>query len=506
MSRFNLIDEPWIPVRRKDGSFAELGIKEVLLSAKEFVGIEDPSPLVVASLYRFLLAVLYRAQEGPTDIDQAKVLFREGLPADRIDAYLEKWKNRFWLFDERYPFGQHPYIKADEIEPWTKLTPEFNARSNKVLFDHTDTRNPGVISPRNAARWLLTTTHFSISGGRGYYPSPSPNAMMCIPIGRNLSETFLFNLVPYANREVQKGDQAQWEKEPLALPLATPKRAARGYADIFTWQSRFVQLEADGDGNVSRLRFIAGEGFENPTREPDPMQPSKPDKEHGWLPVQFRGDRATWRDFDALLPGPEGLEPKTIQHSLALVIRNGTVPKSILVLGLRYEPPNANLDFWRQDQFVLPTMIAENKSVRADIKRLLEVAESAQTALWSASRSFARDVVGHGERVPDKNDIKAFVSQLPGTPAYWSILEIRFQEILHACTLDADPDAIEHQWLRFVRDALKSAWQLQKRSVSGGDAWSLRALVKAEVPVLKKLAELNLKIAEYQTNQPEENG
>ncbi len=506
MSRFNLIDEPWIPVRRKDGSFAELGIKDVLLAAKELSGIEDPSPLVVASLYRFLLAVLYRALEGPTDIDQAKVLFRDGLPTDKIDAYLEKWRDRFWLFDAKYPFGQHPNVKADEIEPWTKLTPEYNARSNKVLFDHTDTRSPGVISPSNAARWLLTTSHFSISGGRGYYPSPSPNAMICIPLGQKLSETFLFNLVPYANREVQKVDQAQWEREPPILPLAIAKRVARGYADLFTWQSRFVQLEADADGNVCRLRFIAGEGFENPTRDPDPMQPSKPDKEHGWLPVQFRGDKATWRDFDALLPGPEGLEPKTIQHSMALVGRKGVAPKSLLVLGLRYEPPNANLDFWRQDQFVMPAAIAGDQAVRSDIKRLLKTAEETQTALWSASRSFARDVVGHGDRAPDKKDLAAFVSQLPGTPAYWSILEARFQEILNAYTLDANPDAIEHQWLLCVRSALKDAWQLQKNSVSGGDAWTLRALVKAEAPILRKLAELNSTLKEYQTQQPEENG
>jgi len=505
VSRFNLIDEPWIPVRRKDGSFAELGIKEVLLSAKELAGIEDPSPLVVASLYRFLLAVLYRALEGPTDIDQAKALFREGLPADRIDAYLEKLRNRFWLFDEKHPFGQHPNIKSDEIEPWTKLAPELNAPTKNVLFDHTDTRSPGVISPKRAARWLLTTSHFSISGGRGYYPSPSPNAMMCIPCGHDLSDTFLFNLVPYTNRNVQKGDQAQWEREPPALPLATPKRIQKGYADLFTWQSRFVQLEMDADGNVRRLLFIAGEGFENPAREPDPMQPSKTNKEYGWLPVQFQGDIATWRDFDSLLPGPEGLEPKTIQHSLTLVSRRGIAPKSMLVLGLRYEPPNANLDFWRQDHFVLPTAIAGDKSIRSDIKHLLEEAESAQTTLWSASRRFARDVVSHGNRVPDKNDLKDFMSQLPGTPAYWSMLESRFQEILHAYTLEADSDDIEHKWLRFVRRALSDAWKLQENSVSAGDAWSLRALVKSEAPIRRKLNELDAKIAEYLTNQPEEN-
>lgn len=106
MRRYNLIDEKWIPVRFPDGRLDELGIRETLLRSKEIAVIEDPSPFVVASLYRFLLAILYRTLEGPTDIDKAKDLFKNGLPADRITAYLEKWRDRFWLFDEQFPFSR----------------------------------------------------------------------------------------------------------------------------------------------------------------------------------------------------------------------------------------------------------------------------------------------------------------------------------------------------------------------------------------------------------------
>ena len=143
MSRFNLIDEKWIPVRFPDGTRDELGIKDTLLCATEIEVIEDPSPLVVASLHRFLLAVLYRALEGPTDIDEAKSLFKAGMPADKITDYLKKWRDRFWLFDEKHPFAQNPHVSANEMEPWTKLTAEYNATSNKVLFDHTNTQKAG---------------------------------------------------------------------------------------------------------------------------------------------------------------------------------------------------------------------------------------------------------------------------------------------------------------------------------------------------------------------------
>ena len=492
MNHFNLIEEKWIPVRFPDGTRDELGIHDTLLRSKEIAVIEDPSPLVVAALHRFLLAVLYRALKGPIDIDQAKDLFKAGLPSEKIMAYLEKWRGRFWLFDEKYPFGQNPNVPTDEIEPWTKLTAEHNAISNKVLFDHTDTKNPGARKPMECARWLLSTMNFSISGGRGYYPSPSPNAMMCIPLGRNLQETLCYNLVPYQNRDVMSGDSALWEREPKTLPLGIPKQMASGYADLYTWQSRMILLEELSSGGITAMRFVTGQGFENPSKNPDPMQPYKTDRTHGKLPVQFRGDRGTWRDFDSLLPDDTDLAPLTIQNALRLSGKKiDLMPKSVLVLGLRYDPPNANVDFWRMERFALPDALAGEHSVRVEIKKLLTEAEDAQKSLWTACSSFARDLLSRGDRKPDDKDIKGFVKQISANSWYWSILESRFHEILREYTLERDSEDIRCQWLKSVRDTLATAWDKHRASVSMGDAWAIRALVKAEGPVLRKRKELN---------------
>ena len=389
MSRFNLIDEKWIPVRFPDGTHDELGVCDTLLRSSEIAAIEAPSPLVVAALHRFLLAVLYRALEGPTDIDQAKALLKSGLPCEKMNAYLEKWRNRFWLFDEKYPFGQNPNVPKDEIEPWTKLTPEYNATSNKVLFDHTDTKRPGVRELKECARWLLSTMTFSISGGRGYYPSPSPNAMMCIPVGRNLQETLCYNLVPYSNRDVMKDDSAMWERAPSTLPLGAPKLMASGYADLYTWQSRMVLLEEDASGGVMAMRFIAGQGFHNPSNNPDPMQSYRVHKEKGILPVQFKEERGTWRDFDSLLPDNTELAPLTVQNAVKLAGGDpDRIAGSVLVLGLKYDPPSANVSFWRMERFVLPEALAGEGQIRREIKQLLTDAEDVQESLKAACRLF----------------------------------------------------------------------------------------------------------------------
>lgn len=499
MSQFNLIDEKWIPVRYLDGSRGELGIHDALLQSKEIAAIEDASPLIVAALHRFLLALLYRALEGPTDIDQAKALFKDGLPGNKIAAYLERWRDRFWLFDEKYPFGQSPNVPKGEIEPWTKLTPEYNATSNKVLFDHTNTKSPGVRDAKECARWLLSTMSFSISGGRGYYPSPSSNAIMCIPLGRNLQETLSFNLVPYPNRNIMRGDSALWERDPKALPLDAPKRVASGYADLYTWQPRMVRLEQLPSGGVAVIRFVAGHGFDNPSDTPDPMQSYKTDKSKGKLPIQFKEDRRTWRDFDSLLPDAGELAPLTVLNALRLTAKNVlAMPRSALVLGLRYEPPSANVDFWRMERFALPEALAGERDIRICVSQFLTHATEVQQALWIACSEFARCLLSKGDRSPEKKDIKGFVTQMHAIPRYWSILEIHFHEIVHEFTLNRNPEDLRYQWLKFVRNTFKTAWEEHRASISGRDAWAIRALAKAEKPILRKLQELNDEISKFE--------
>jgi CRISPR system Cascade subunit CasA len=296
------------------------------------------------------------------------------------------------------------------------------------------------------------------------------------------------------------GDSALWEREPKMLPLGIPKRVAVGYADLYTWQSRMIRLEELPSGGVTIMRFVAGQGFENPSNNPDPMQPYKTDKTKGKLPVRFREDRGTWRDFDSLLPDNSDLAPLTVQNALRLAgNKSGYKLESVLVLGLRYEPPSANLDFWRMERFALPESLAADRFIRTEIRQLLTDAEEAQKTLWMACRSFARSLLSRGGREPDRKDIRGFVEQMPVNSWYWSTLEFRFHEILCEYTLDRHSEDIRCQWLKYVQVTLRAAWEQHSESVSSGDAWAIRALVKAEEPVLSKLKELNDEIQKLES-------
>ena len=75
-------------------------------------------------------------------------------------------------------------------------------------------------------------------------------------------------------------------------------------------------------------------------------------------------------------------------------------------------------------------------------------------------------------------------------PWFWSTLETHFHEILNEYTLERNTDDIRWRWLIMVRETLRKAWQQHSTSVTTGDVWAIRALVKAEGPLRKKLKEL----------------
>ncbi len=532
MSRFNLIDEQWIPVRFPDGTRDELGIRDTLLRAKEIEAIEDPSPLVVASLHRFLLAVLYRALEGPTDIDQAKALFKAGLPSDKITDYLEKWRDRFWLFDDRYPFFQVPRYEPTETNgkkqwrSWSAMAAEHNADNAKVLFDHIDTENAGIIPCKKAVQWLIACQTFAVGGGKSDFQytksAPSATAVMVIPLGENLRDTLVLSLVP-ENREVLRSDQPLWEREPDSIESLRkgPARPAYGWADRYTWRSRSIRLRSDDEGNgVAELALASGIGCEAENQF-DPMLGYRIDEKNGKLPVRFQ-ERGLWRDFDSLLPDKSDKShsaPLVIDHAVALARScPDRFPRSVIVLG--QANTQAKIEFWRMERFVLPTAIAGDKNIRSEIRGFLKLAETCGDTLVGALREIAKALITKGDRelMHDKwaagrwrpGDVSKFIGKRTneGVPLqaakYWSTLEAKFHEILHAYALEQNPDEIEHRWLQEVRAALIRAWDEHCTALSIGDAWAIRALVKSDRRVSGKIKELDATIADFKKKPRED--
>lgn len=164
MEKFNLIDEPWIPVL-KGGRVVEVGIGEALLRAHEFARIETPSPLEEAVLHRLLLAVLHRALSGPRCPEDVLDWWRKGgFPQDPIRDYLNRFRDRFFLFHPEAPFLQVADLPEENPLPWSKLLPELASGNNPTLFDHTTEENLPKATYAQAARALLVHQAFAPGG------------------------------------------------------------------------------------------------------------------------------------------------------------------------------------------------------------------------------------------------------------------------------------------------------------------------------------------------------
>lgn len=103
---FNLLDEPWLAVRMHDGQVRELGLLALFEQAGEISALAETSPPSLIAQYRLLLAITHRAisqaQGRWTDAERLR-WYQDGLPLSAIRDYLQRWRERFWLFHPQYP-------------------------------------------------------------------------------------------------------------------------------------------------------------------------------------------------------------------------------------------------------------------------------------------------------------------------------------------------------------------------------------------------------------------
>ena len=114
---FNLLDEPWICVRTPDRTVTQVSLRDALLRAHNYTGLFGETKTQDFAILRLMLAIIYTVfsrydsagepWEPDTDalIDCWEETWKNGkLPQKPFERYFAKWHDRFWLFDEQYPF------------------------------------------------------------------------------------------------------------------------------------------------------------------------------------------------------------------------------------------------------------------------------------------------------------------------------------------------------------------------------------------------------------------
>ncbi len=327
---FDLTARPWLPVQRLDGSEEELSLLEVFDQADQVRRIVGDVPTQEFALMRLLLAILHDAVDGPQDLDQWEEMWGEGLPADRIRAYLDRHRDRFDLLHPKTPFFQVADLRTtkNEISSLDRIVADV---PNGEPFFTMRARGVDRLGFAEAARWVVHAHAYDPSGiksgavgdprakgGKGYPLGVgwAGNLGGVLAEGDTLRQTLLLNLVAFDtdNLKVNEDDRPAWRHAPTtAAATGVKELAARpaGPRDLYTWQSRRLRLHYDADGVYGVLLSY---GDPLPARNMHNREPmtgwrrsAAQEKKLGlaqvYLPREHDPARSAWRGLGALVAG-----------------------------------------------------------------------------------------------------------------------------------------------------------------------------------------------------------
>lgn len=355
MGRFNLVDEPWIPVEIRDGTGALVSLSGVFDRSREVARIGGEVPTqsfavlgLLSSVLRRVMVRSWSAALSARDIEIGNKAKPWGIgeweqvaedPDAAIEAvldYLDEFHDRFDLRDPERPFYQVADLRTGKGE-YSGLEVLLADVPNGEPFFTTRLREGNRrISWAEAARWLVHVQAFDPSGIRsGAVGDPRVKGGKGYPIGAgwaaqigglvvdrdSLWDTLLTNLVPNGVGGLnfdETTDLPPWERPQLSeQEEARGGRDPRGPVDLATWQSRRVRLVGSDEGVVG---IVLCQGDRVTPQFRQHLEPrtawrySEPQtKKAGtivYMPQELDPARSLWQGLEALLPGTSPQDPR----------------------------------------------------------------------------------------------------------------------------------------------------------------------------------------------------
>lgn len=457
-NRYNLIDEPWIPITgREHASLAAV--------------FSDPSlpmlggnPVQKIALLKLLLAI---AQAAATPVDTAE--WREIGPAGvaaRCLAYLVRWRERFWLYGER-PFLQLPAVEAAKQLPYGALA-EWIAEGNTTILTESQA---GELPPdAERARRLVCQMALALGGKKadhtlvlspgyqGKRRSSRPGPAICntgllhsFLVGETLQQILWLNLATREQIEASRRFPAgvgtpPWE----AMPAGEDDEIARGLRQSLIGRlvplSRFCLLADNG------VHYT--EGIVHPDYREGVVDPSVTADFNGKKPrvLWSNPDKRPWRELTALL-GFVAQEDRSGMECWQLRIGLDRARDVVDVIGIwsgglrvrgnaGEQYARGNDDYVSSEVRILASEFGRNwfNRLQQEMNQLDEVANRLKKATVSF---FTRH----------KADGVALAGQ--ATAMFWQLCERDFQNLVDHCGDGIEAAAERHRLrLRFSRHAL----------------------------------------------------
>ena len=365
MSEYNLIDEPWLPVIDAKGQSKRVPLREAMMHARDYKAVDGETELQAVALLRMLLAlsitILYRYDEngnesvltdGKMALKRWENIYRAGaFPSRALEHYLDKWHDRFWLFDDKYPFyqvalGRDAKKVGDDVRARRiKGDPDVRDELKKLddydeCFTYSEIKgryfNGTILESDNkcnasasrnedwkdrltlpeAAGWLIFQMAYADCGsvgkkkfrgkciGKASLP-PSTEGCLIYAHGDNLFEILMLNAClvkdPSGNLELYEKPCPAWEQD-RELLVRNVVCVPDNIPALFTLQTRrfILNREENNPQYIDKVYGAMGDYFEVDAKSVghylEPMFVLAPNKENEVVPKHFRLDTVYWQN------------------------------------------------------------------------------------------------------------------------------------------------------------------------------------------------------------------
>lgn len=509
MSSYNLFEEPWVPVRWVPGAPSSasgelpdrVGLRELLERCQHISGLAIAEPPAHAALLRILYALTARVacldEVGAGDWGEQRyeVLSAGRLPAEGIADYVERYRDRFFVFD---PEGGRPWMQdprlasqcdAAKTAGVNKLIMTRPAGRNHAWFKHVSDLRPDPPSVPEAVLNLLVWHYWGAAGrcssrevngvkSASAQAGPLRTALSYHPEGDTLFESLLAGLVPPPAGLKREDDLCPWEKEELPDPDAAPA-VPGGPCGRLTACSQHALLLVPDEENPGLVRdaFITWAYRNGRIPRDDHYLVWQISQQGNRYPRRADSRRALWRDLDALLlkqaDTADPQQPRVFETA-------AEVSDTLRVRALGFEQDGQAKDTQFVDASTPPVLRhVEDKVPRTEaaVARLRQLGEQYGNRLVQAVRRAWRDYLNE-----PKAEGGAWVADAEAR--YWPQAEEEFWRQFRRMdrtgeSLDVNFDhaAARREFLRLAEDAYDTVTRNATRTQRGAKAVALNRSV-----------------------------
>ncbi len=479
---YNLIDKAWIPIiEDSSNAINYVSLREIFLRAHLINDIYHQLAPEELSLRKFLLAValcIMKEDEQTsynTDVERWDELWELGFfPESKVNAYFDKWYDRFDLFSDQYPLYQ---VKEDKTEIYmSNLFRNYSGTYINQFLSHDTYKSVCTEKISELAIRILSYQAYYIGAGSGNISSINTQGMHFWIRANNLFEAILLNspaddTIPNSNYKPAWEYNKYFEEAQGRIPTSfvdyltiMPRKLfikipnknvittdesslnffpSKEYVQIYGKPGRTTQIENE-DGKGKKLVFN------------DPMMPFKNDTYQ-----KYRFDKPFWlnmADYYLSRKNNSGACPLALALASANYNKYKYREYNIYYYDFATESTTKITKTYRGIFPYYPVLFDDQDKI-ASIQNLIKTSTDIRSkVLWAAVKVFYQILLSPNK--PNPNDVELdnkIIETSPVFHKYWNRLETEFNSYLGLISKISDNtelSKIEDDW---AKAALKIA-------------------------------------------------